>query len=345
MNQPNNWNRRQVLSALLAAGAGSYLGFSFQRGMAAAEPPPETTTLRLRVWKPACWAPVHVAAPLLREEGFTDLQYVWTPGTKTVQMFKDGALDLSPTFSALEMFHMEKQRVPIKFVTGLHVGCYALIGSERVNSVRDLKGKTVWTGSLENNGPHIFFKTIVAYVGLDPVKDFTYAWVGKDEAMRLFHEGKLDAFMSFPPGPQELMDKGVGRVLVDTNVDQPWSQYFCCMITGHNEFVRKNPVATRRAVRALLLANDIVARDPELATRVLIERKARKESEKRYVLQALKDTPYAKWREYNPEETIRFYALRLRDVGMIQTAPEEFIEQHTDWRYLTELKHELGMTW
>lgn len=339
-------NRREFIGGMALAGTAAMLGWRPGIGMAGLDlPPPETTTLRLRVWRPACWAPFHVAEPLLREEGFTDIQYLSAPGPKTVQLFRDGALDLSPSFSALDMYQVEVHQHPVVFLSGLHVGCFALVGSERVESVRDLKGKTVWTGSVEDNGPHIFFKAIVSYVGLDPDRDVNYSWVKKEEAMHLFREGRIDAFMSFPPGPQELMDKGVGKLLLDTNVDRPWSQYFCCIITGSKEFVNKNPIAARRALRALLLANDIVASDPELTLRILMEKGIWKKPETKYILQAIKEIPYERWREYDPEETIRFYALRLHDVGMIKTPPDEFIQKHTDWSFLNALKKELAMTW
>lgn len=338
-------DRREFISKACLTGTALYLGMGKNNGLAAIEPPPETTRLRIREWKPACWAPIWVAEPLLYEEGFTDIQYLSGPGPKSIKMYERGEIDLSPAFAPLDMVNLEENNHPLTFLAGMHVGCYALVGSERINSVRDLKGKTIWTGSVENNGPHIFFKTIVSYVGLNPDTDFKYLWVNKSEAMQLFHKGKIDAFISFPPGPQELMDKGIGRLLVDTNVDRPWSQYFCCMISGQSNFVKKNPIATRRALRALLKANDIVAQDPELATRILLERKIRKGSEQKYVLQALKDIPYDKWRDYDPEETIRFYALRLREVGMMKTLPEDFIKQHTDWSFLNGLREELAMTW
>jgi NitT/TauT family transport system substrate-binding protein len=51
------------------------------------------------------------------------------------------------------------------------------------------------------------------------------------------------------------------------------------------------------------------------------------------------------WRDYNPEETVRFYAMRLHDVGMLKTAPEEFIKQHTDWSILNSMKQELALNW
>jgi NitT/TauT family transport system substrate-binding protein len=50
---------------------------------------------------------------------------------------------------------------------------------------------------------------------------------------------------------------------------------------------------------------------------------------------------YAKWREYNVEDTLRFYSLRLREAGMIKSAPNKIIAQGTDWRFFNELKREL----
>jgi len=182
-------------------------------------------------------------------------------------------------------------------------------------------------------------------VGLDPSRDFKLVTGPKARSLRLFTEGKVDAFMAFAPEPQELLAKKIGRVLVDTNVDRPWSQYFCCMVVGNREFIRRNPVATKRALRALLKANDICAREPELAARTLVERKVRKASEYNYIVQAMKEIPYGKWREYNPEDTIRFYTLRLREVGMIKSSPQEIIAKNTDWRFLRELKRELNLKW
>jgi NitT/TauT family transport system substrate-binding protein len=338
------WSRREFLEGLAMAGATAALGLRPDQADAAVEPPPETTRLRIHKGDPACWAPMYVAEPLLRQEGFTDIEYVFAQGTEVAKMCREGALDLSAGFSVRFMYNLEQQQHPLKIISGLHVGCYALVGNERVRSVRDLKGKTVWAGALKNEGPHLFFTAIVAYVGLDPRTDIKYLWVNKDEAMRLFKEGKIDAFISFPPGPHELIAQGYGHILVDTNVDKPWSQYFCCVVTGQSYFIKKNPIATKRALRAILKAVDIVSRDPVLATKTLIAMKIRPESEYKSILRALKEIPYGRWREYNPEDTIRFYALRMRETGMIETAPQQFIEQHTDWRFINELKKEFRIT-
>jgi NitT/TauT family transport system substrate-binding protein len=60
-----------------------------------------------------------------------------------------------------------------------------------------------------------------------------------------------------------------------------------------------------------------------------------------YALQTMTDIPYGRWREYDPEDTVRFYALRLHEVGMIKSTPQKIIAQNTDWRFLNELKKEL----
>ena len=60
-----------------------------------------------------------------------------------------------------------------------------------------------------------------------------------------------------------------------------------------------------------------------------------------YALQMLKEIPYGKWREYDPEDAVRFYALWMRDAGMIKSSPQRIIAQGTDWRFLNELKKEL----
>jgi len=60
-----------------------------------------------------------------------------------------------------------------------------------------------------------------------------------------------------------------------------------------------------------------------------------------YALQSVSELPYDKWREYNPEDTLRFYALRLHDAGLIKSSPNKIIAESTDWSFLNELKREL----
>jgi NitT/TauT family transport system substrate-binding protein len=152
-------------------------------------------------------------------------------------------------------------------------------------------------------------------------------------------EGKIDAILGLPPQPQELRAKQIGHTVVNSAVDKPWSQYFCCMAYANKEFVRQHPIATKRAVRALLKAVDVCAGDPEHAARVVVNKGVTANYD--YAYQSIKGLPYDRWRDYDPEDTIRFYALRLQEAGMIKSSPSTIIEKGTDWRFLNELKQEL----
>src|SRR5262245_20008251 len=146
---------------------------------------------------------------------------------------------------------------------------------------------------------------VAAYVDLSPAKDITWVIHPPAEAARLLAEGKIDAFLGFPPQVQELRAQGIGHVVVNSSVDRPWAQYFCCMVAGNREFVRKHPVATKRAMRALLKAVDACVTAPERAARIAADRGFPYD----YSLQAIREIPYVKWRNYEPEDTVRFYAL------------------------------------
>jgi hypothetical protein len=80
-------------------------------------------------------------------------------------------------------------------------------------------------------------------------------------------------------------------------------------------------------------------RDPQRVARQLVDGGFTDRYD--YALQTLSELPYDKWREYDPEDTLRFYALRLHEAGMIKSSPQKIITEGTDWRFLDELKREL----
>ena len=136
-----------------------------------------------------------------------------------------------------------------------------------------------------------------------------------------------------------LRARQAGHVIFSGILDRPWSQYFCCMLSGYRPYVREHPVATKRVLRAILKATDFCAAEPMRVAQTLVDRgfSARYD----YALQTLREVPYDKWREYDPEDSIRFYALRLHEAGMIKSSPQKIIADGTDWRFLNEIKREL----
>jgi NitT/TauT family transport system substrate-binding protein len=329
-------SRRRFLGSLTLAGTAGLLGW--RPRPVAAEPPPETTTIKLVQISGICIAPMYVAEALLRSEGFTDVQYIRKEGTAWLyKSLASGEADINIAFVAPFLLHVDTGD-PIVLLGGVHVGCYELFGTDQVRTIRDLKGKQVAVPEL-GSAHHVFLASIVAYVGLNPHTDIVWVTRRPAEAMQLLAEGHIDAFLGFPPDPQELRTQQIGHVLLNSALDRPWSQYFCCMVAANREFVRKYPIATKRGVRAILKAANLCAVEPERAARALVEGGFTKRYD--YALQTMQELPYDRWREYNPEETVRFYALRLHEAGMIKSTPQKVIAQGTDWRFFNELKKEM----
>jgi NitT/TauT family transport system substrate-binding protein len=248
-----------------------------------------------------------------------------------------GEADISVTFVAPFILEVDAGK-PVILLGGVHVGCLELVGTERVRSLRDLKGKTVAISGL-GSPAHVFLASMLTYVGLNPSQDVRWVSHPLPDSVRLLADGKIDAFMITPPITQELRAKKIGHVVVNSTIDRPWSQYFCCMIAANREFVSKNPVATKRAMRAILKGDALCALEPERSAKLLVDKGITTQYD--YAVQMMKELPYGKWREYDPEDTVRFYSLRLNEAGMIKSSPQKIIAQGTDWRFLRELKKEL----
>ncbi len=326
-------SRRNFLTTLSAAGAAGVLG---TRSSLADEGPPETTTLRLALDPVICIAPWYIADELLRAEGFTDIRYLQTISTGAA--VARGEADFSVDTGAWIVSLLDAGE-PITALAGVHSGCYELFAHEPIRTVSDLKGKRVGIRALRSAG-HLHISMMAAYVGLDPHNDIAWVTPGPSgTAMQLFAEGKVDVFLGFPPEPQELRARKIGRVILNTATDKPWSDYFCCTALGNRDFVHANPIATKRYLRAILKAADICAAEPERVARQLVDEGVTDRYD--YALQTLTELPYKVWREFDPEDTMRFYALRLHELGMIKSSPNAILAQGTDWRFLNELKREL----
>ena len=327
-------NRRRFLATLSSAGAAGLIG----QNSFAQDGPPETTTVRLGKIYGICIAPQYVAEDLLRAEGFTDIRYVATnAGISAALALARGEIDFTMNYAPPMAISIDSGE-PITIVGGEHVGCFELFAREGIRSIPDLKGKNVGVQNL-GSSQYTFVSTMAAHVGLDPVKDIHWVTSSSPKPIELFAAGEIDAFLGFPPEPQDLRARRIGRVIVNSAIDHPWSQYFCCMLASHRNYVRKYPVATKRVLRAIMKAADLCATDPkQVAQRIVDEGFTARYD---YALQTLREISYVKWREYDVEDTVRFYSLRLREAGMIKSNPNKIIADGTDWRFWNQLKREL----
>jgi NitT/TauT family transport system substrate-binding protein len=324
-------SRRGFLASLSAAATVSAFG---ARASLADERPPETTTLRLARFPGICGAPVYAAEELLRAEGFTDIRHVAKPPLDAVAR-GDADFDFD---AAPWVVSQLAAGDPITALAGIHSGCFELFAREPIRTISDLKGKKFGIPAF-GSSPHLLLAVMAAHVGLDPQKDIDWMVSPDGYSIELFVEGQVDSFLGFPPEPQELRARQIGRAILNTATDKPWSQYFCCTVFGNREFVSAHPVATKRFLRAVLKTADLCISEPNTVAQRLVDAGLTERYD--YAVQTLTELPYASWREFDPEDSMRFFALRLHEVGMIKSSPNKIIAEGTDWRFLNELKREL----
>ena len=311
----------------------------------AAEPPPEITTVRFEKDPVLCITP-QVADELLRAEGFIDIRYVEvteanvraaeTANVSTSdQPILSGEVDFAREFIPSHIASMEAG-LPITILAGLHSGCFEVFGKDDIRGIADLKGRTV---GVFGSGDERLLKIMASLVGLDPAKDIRWVTSFSHDPKDLFIEGKIDAFIALPPTLQEVRGRNIGHVIASSITDRPWSQYFCCMLATSTEFSQKYPIATQRVVRAILKSADLCASQPARVAHLLVDRGYTDRYD--YALQSLSEVRYDVWRDFDPEDSLRFYALRMYEAGLIKSSPQKLIADHTDWRFLNKVKREL----
>ncbi|MFL5283307.1 MAG: ABC transporter substrate-binding protein [Rhodopila sp.] len=337
-------SRRHLLTNIAVAGATGFAGLGAAglyggRKSVAAEPPPEVTTIRLERDPVICITP-QVAEALLRQEGFTDIRYVDVTESDNVpgvipHMMAQGEVDFGRSFAPDMVIGMDVG-APVTILAGLHSGCFEILGRDDIRRITDLKGRTIGVAVQSDKA---LLTIMTRLVGLDPDKDIHWIISPTLSPAELFLEGKIDAFLGVPPILQEVRERHIGHTVASSITDHPWSDYFCCLFAASTEFTRRYPVATKRVLRAFLKTMDLCASNPGAAAHVFVDQGITPRYD--YAQQMLSEIRYDIWRDYDPEDTVRFYALRLHEAGIVKSGPQTLIARHTDWRFLNELKREM----
>ena len=305
-------SRRRFLTNLAFTGAVGLGGVSVAslgggRKSLAAEPPLEVTTIRLAKDTVTCIAPL-VFHELLRAEGFADIRYVdlaeayvrradAAKSGAVADMISHGEVDFGRDFAPAHVLGMNAG-APITILAGLHLGCFEVFGKDEIRGLADLKGKTVGTMAAANAGERPLLTIMTSLVGLDPDKDLHWVSDPSLRPMDLFIEGKIDAFLAAPPSLQEVRAKNIGHLITSSITDAPWSQYYCCVLAANTEFVHKYPIATKRALRAILKAVDFCASDPRRAAQLMVDGGFAARYD--YAMQALTEVRFDVWRDTTP---------------------------------------------
>jgi NitT/TauT family transport system substrate-binding protein len=337
-------SRRTALRGFAVAGLGlgaTLVGCSSSSSNSKppAEAPPEVTAIRLPQTAAVCDSAQFLAEKYLGAEGFTDVKFISYQAPKTPWVLVSaGDADIGVDFIATAVLRADAGE-PLVYLSGFHTGCGFLIGNDSVKSIADLKGKKVGvtgTDILVNND----YCGAVAYLGSVGLKPSDVTFGARPAAVpqiaQALADGSFDGFNLAPPLAQQAHAAKTGHVVVDLMNDKPWSDNYCCGVAVNRSFAQRNPVATKRALRALLKASDEAASQPEAATHYVVDKGYRPNYDD--VFAAFKDMTHNKWREADHEGSARFYLKDLQGAGVVKNAADKVIADGVNLSFLNELK-------
>jgi NitT/TauT family transport system substrate-binding protein len=335
---------RTLATGAAVAGGGALAACALPSGAASiAEPgPPETTAVRI-VTPPECCPGMGLAESYLRDEGFTQISIVPALPFTTRKWLVGGLADVAPAHPEFIVATIDAG-LPLTVLAGLHSSCLELWAVPGIATVGDLRGRRISVRSKDKSDQFfVFFAALLGYVGIDPLKDVHFVEAGVDEYARMisaYAEGRADAVLAGgAQGPILRRLNAPGHVIFDTMTAKPWSQYGCCHLVANRDWAHQNPNAAKRVTRAVLRATDEATRDPARAARDYAAA-GLGNKDASLVTAAMAMTKY-NWRDADPEETVRFFGLRLLAAKVIESTPQQLIAAGLDLAYAKQLRGEL----
>lgn len=280
-----------------------------------------------------------MADSFLQEEGFTNVQLV--PAADYIALSAPTS-DFDVAFNSDVVVRVDAGQ-PIVALAGTHTGCIELWARPGINTIRDLRGKRILVDKKDALLDPFYglWVSFLASVGVDP-SEVLFTEIDDPSHTNIDHfiEGRSDAILaSITEGPAlRANPKTPGKQIFDNAADKPWSQYYCCLLVARPAWTRANPNAAKRATRAVLRAIDYGAQDRARTIAAAIDRKV---DDNPRLLRELLDHQNFNWRDYDPEETLRYYALRLADAKLLKKTPSRIVADGTDFSFFRRMQREL----
>ena len=210
-----------------------------------------------------------------------------------------GEVDITFSFTPTDIRFIDAG-APVAILAAAHTGCVELVASkDRIRSTRDLKGKTVGI----DTDTQVFISMFAAYVGLDPQKDINWVPIPVGRLGTAFHPREDRCLHVQPPTVAGTAAEEDRACSGQHDHRQALVSVFLLPDRQHQGVRPRNPVATKRALRAILKSVDMCASDPSRVARFMADRGLGSYD---MTLQGLREIPFGKWREIDRS---RFLAL------------------------------------
>jgi NitT/TauT family transport system substrate-binding protein len=300
-------------------------------------PPPETTAIRLAIG--ACDLPMVAAERYLRDEGFTDVQF---SDSAALAALMGGKADLGAALMPALATAVDAGR-PVVGLGGLHPGCAQIWAPQNVATLKDLPGRTV---VVRSKTPADFIYAFLAIslknTGVDP-GSVNFVVQSDADLTKLFLDGKNDALLLLATDAVAFQTNTAnkGHIVMDQAMDAPWSQEDCCVLATTTEWVKANPSATKRALRAIYRAADAIPADRADAAKLATDKGLFGGAQNVALVRSASNMVRYDWRKYDVAESMRFHAKLLNEVGLLKMTADESATKATDLRIWRQLQSEI----
>ncbi len=299
-------------------------------------PPPETTSIRLTAG--ACDSAIFGAERFLREEGFTDVQF---SDMGTLAAITAGNAHIGNAFPQA-FFSSVESGPKVVSLGGLHPGCVEIWAQPGIASVKDLKGRSITvTSKALTNLPYTYIAMALKQAGVDP-KDVNFVVQADADTLKLYLEGKSDAVFVATTGAAALKANPAnkGKAIYSQVMDEPWKSNNCCFIIASEPWYRTNPIAAKRAMRAIYRTADALPADRADAAKLATDKGLFGGAAALANVREAANMVPLDWRAYDLDKAIRFYAPLLRDVGLLTVSTDDLLKA-VDLKIFKELSSEL----
>jgi len=213
------------------------------------------------------YAPIWVAgeAQLFQKNGITaEVLYLESALVRTALIAGDIVMGgMSGTTMAAPRLQGADPIIIASFLNSLQ---YRLVVRPEIKAPSQLKGKRIGVAGF-GLGAHRGAQIMIAKLGLNPDTDVVMLQIGGDPTrLSALLSGNIDASVFNPPLYKRAVEAGM-RVLA--NIEEMGFPVQASALVSTEQFVRKNPDLTRRAIKSIIESIHLVKTNPELTKRAI----------------------------------------------------------------------------
>jgi NitT/TauT family transport system substrate-binding protein len=213
------------------------------------------------------YAPIWLAgeAQLFQKNGITaEVLYLESALVRTALIAGDIVMGgMSGTTMAAPRLQGADPIIIASFLNSLQ---YRLVVRPEIKAPSQLKGKRIGVAGF-GLGAHRGAQIMIAKLGLNPDTDVVMLQIGGDPTrLSALLSGNIDASVFNPPLYKRAVEAGM-RVLA--NIEEMGFPVQASALVSTEQFVRKNPDLTRRAIKSIIESIHLVKTNPELTKRAI----------------------------------------------------------------------------